>query len=1161
MKPEIQKNPNLYSIKNKRKIKVKTNHVIHTPSRLFILILIILLISPILFAFTTAVSEPKVDGPYSASALASLGEIQNSRASTSEPEVQLDFTPQNPVDSEEVNVTIESKYGYEIIWATLYITLIKSGESRTGNYVFHPVNETKWYCTIPGDQNQGDTYVYFYADVIFDDAEVKTDRFNYTVIYQNTWASSVFEENINLLYTPLEPLAGESVNISIDSIDENTPIKLAFLKVKLKVPGDAAVQEGFKNFTKINSTHYFCIIPGYPAEFNLTFWVEAYDNTLKKVVSEKFNYIVKQSPDKKGDQVVIIYVYDDSKKELIENAQIIISNETWEYEITEHSGFAWPPFALKPGKYNIKVRTESDVQLMKINLPIGDQNYTEVWFHFNVAEAEGLVVDFEEFPQWFVNAAFIVLILACPLFYLLNLELQKKSKKMEEEFKRKMKAEQPSTKGPTRRAKPYKLSRGSGGSGARVAGVYQGSERDYYKHLDKGSVQDSSAEASGESVSLSSIKNLWQLGMIINKILTHEQYKSSAITLLSFFMLGIFGSTWAPFYPWWMVLFIGIITAAISYRFPYLALIALIFFIIGSTGYQHPAFGWIFMIFSVIIAICSLFDWRFGFIVFLTIFVSRLGIAFIVPITAGLLFSIFMGIAVAIASGIFFTFLVTSSNFTILSFFIGPTHKYGFITFSKPHVDNFMPIDLYDALEGINNVNLDSMGTILYSNYTTMIPFIQIIIWTLVVFVLVYLYREYSKGDIKRSLAISLVPSSILILTSTGAIFTYNHSLTLNAWLLLIGIIGIIFSAITFTFFSMELFKEYYLGRTQKMPIGTRIGEMLSLRRTTFREIGGLKNIKQELKDTMIGPLLQPKKASEYGVEPPRGIMLFGPPGCGKTLLMRALATELNVEMVGVRCSDVMSKWYGESEQMIEKLFQAVKERRPCILFLDEIDAIAKRRDFYSADDVTPRLLSIMLSELDGMDEAAGVIVVGATNKPELVDPALMRPGRFDKIIFIPAPDYRSRLEIFKIHLKNKPVSSKVDIENLARSTEGYTGADIENLVKEAALIAMKRSIKTGQDTTITNTDFLKILPRIKPSMTSDMKEEYAKLQLDFERKKYGKEIKLPPTEPSRIAEKPKELKRKRKEKRPTTWHDVVGLDSSKRFFKVNIENKLKGGK
>jgi hypothetical protein len=228
---------------------------------------------------------------------------------------------------------------------------------------------------------------------------------------------------------------------------------------------------------------------------------------------------------------------------------------------------------------------------------------------------------------------------------------------------------------------------------------------------------------------------------------------------------------------------------------------------------------------------------------------------------------------------------------------------------------------------------------------------------------------------------------------------------------------------------------------------------------------------------------------------------------------------------------------------------------------------------------------------MDGMDEAAGVIVVGATNKPELVDPALMRPGRFDKVIFIPAPSYVGRREIFNIHLKNKPVSKQLNIEHLAKSTEGFSGADIENLVKEAAILAMKRSIRTKHGTTITNSDFLQIIPRIKPSLTREMKSEYDRLQADFERKKHGREIKLGPTDEPADAEAPppttlrpvtekkarkgpapartktgKEPSRDAKRAKPrkteiSKWRNVVGLDSSKRFFKSTIENNLKGGR
>ena len=138
-------------------------------------------------------------------------------------------------------------------------------------------------------------------------------------------------------------------------------------------------------------------------------------------------------------------------------------------------------------------------------------------------------------------------------------------------------------------------------------------------------------------------------------------------------------------------------------------------------------------------------------------------------------------------------------------------------------------------------------------------------------------------------------------------------------------------------------------------------------------------------------------------------------------MLMKALASELGVEMISIKCSDLMSKWYGESENRVAELLRTARERAPCILFMDEIDSVAKRRDMYTADDVTPRLLSILLSEMDGIDKSAGVIVVGSTNKPDLIDPALMRPGRLDKIIYVPPPDFNERMEITHVHLVGRP--------------------------------------------------------------------------------------------------------------------------------------------
>ena len=302
----------------------------------------------------------------------------------------------------------------------------------------------------------------------------------------------------------------------------------------------------------------------------------------------------------------------------------------------------------------------------------------------------------------------------------------------------------------------------------------------------------------------------------------------------------------------------------------------------------------------------------------------------------------------------------------------------------------------------------------------------------------------------------------------------------------------------------IELFRkdpEIFKKEIERDIIGTRISQLMSLRRTSFKSVGGLNEVKKELRNAITVPLLRPKLSRIYGVNPPKGVMLFGPPGCGKTLIMRALATELNVEMIGVKCSDIMSKWYGESEEMTSRMFTIAKSRSPCILFLDEIDAVAKRRSFYSTDDVTPRLLSIMLNELDGMDESAGIMVVGATNMPELIDPALMRPGRFDKIIYVPPPDFEARKEIYKLYLRNKPLASGVNFYELAGKSEGFSGADIENVVKEASMIAMKRTIDTHRRSDITMDDFRKILSQIKPSVSKKMQKEFAKLGEDYSRK------------------------------------------------------------
>jgi len=275
----------------------------------------------------------------------------------------------------------------------------------------------------------------------------------------------------------------------------------------------------------------------------------------------------------------------------------------------------------------------------------------------------------------------------------------------------------------------------------------------------------------------------------------------------------------------------------------------------------------------------------------------------------------------------------------------------------------------------------------------------------------------------------------------------------------------------------------------------------------TWDMIGGYDDIKKEIKEYIELPLKYKDVAKKYGLRPPKGILLFGPPGCGKSLMMRALANEAKINFIYVNVSDIMSKWYGESEARLRELFANARKNAPCILFFDEIDTIGVKRESHTGDSVTPRLLSLMLSEIDGLQSEEGVIIVGSTNVPQLLDKALLRAGRFDKLIYIGVPDKKSRKEIFKIYCKDMPLADDVDFDKLAEMTERFSGADIANVVQEVARIAAVDALEKKIERKITMQDFVSVIKRYKPSVTLQMLDEYEKFRLDYERKFRGPEI------------------------------------------------------
>ena len=258
-----------------------------------------------------------------------------------------------------------------------------------------------------------------------------------------------------------------------------------------------------------------------------------------------------------------------------------------------------------------------------------------------------------------------------------------------------------------------------------------------------------------------------------------------------------------------------------------------------------------------------------------------------------------------------------------------------------------------------------------------------------------------------------------------------------------------------------------------------------------WEDIGGLEEIKERLKESIEWPLTKPELFKHFGITPPRGILLFGAPGTGKTLLAKAIAHEAKANFITVKGPELFSKWVGESEKALREVFKKAAQAAPSIIFLDEFESIGGHRTTGAQDggQVTNRIVDQLLTSLDGVESLEGVVVVAATNRPEMIDKALLRSGRFERILHIPPPDEKSRREILKIHTKDMPMG-KFDVESFAKKMDDYTGADIEAVCREAALIAMRANKKT-----ITKKHFEDAIGRVRPSVTPEMLEYYQKLE------------------------------------------------------------------
>ncbi|MEK6882982.1 MAG: AAA family ATPase, partial [Nanoarchaeota archaeon] len=262
-----------------------------------------------------------------------------------------------------------------------------------------------------------------------------------------------------------------------------------------------------------------------------------------------------------------------------------------------------------------------------------------------------------------------------------------------------------------------------------------------------------------------------------------------------------------------------------------------------------------------------------------------------------------------------------------------------------------------------------------------------------------------------------------------------------------------------------------------------------------WNDVGGLDKVKQELIEAVEWPIKHSDSFKKMGIRPPRGILLYGPPGTGKTLLAKAVAKESEANFIQVKGPSLLSMWVGESEKGVRKIFERARQVAPCIIFFDEIDSLASRRGYDSGQKATERVLNQLLAEMDGLEDLNNVVIIGATNRPDILDTALLRPGRFDRILLVSSPNEEARLQILKVHTKTMPLAKDVDLKDLAKRTNGFVGADLESLARESAMLALRENMDSKE---VKMRHFEDAMKKVPPSISKFEIEKYDKMEKEY---------------------------------------------------------------
>ncbi|MFH0738034.1 MAG: AAA family ATPase [Candidatus Micrarchaeota archaeon] len=617
-----------------------------------------------------------------------------------------------------------------------------------------------------------------------------------------------------------------------------------------------------------------------------------------------------------------------------------------------------------------------------------------------------------------------------------------------------------------------------------------------------------------------------------------------------------------PFFPIYLVFLLAASCGVLASKQPPLGVILGAVFCLFAVLYQSPVFAWFYLLVLVAILFEAFEEW---------LIIAVLEILVLAPFAfGGLPFSgwvTFIGMGIgALHFGSKKSMAISLASISLIlvlsTIWLVPNTAY--LPFDmklykpgKPELMLSQPIvDIGGIMAGISNgigllLDMDNVARIwesviwIFGNAMLLLDptrdsmLLQLIGWGLALFLLGYLPpRLKTRPQLLSSLSLLLlIPVYYLI----GMLFPAEPFRIEFAG----GVIAAIVVLGALEQSGISISRESEIGRAEKMKAYGKFG-MTDMSaggsERSMDDVGGYEDVKEELRDAIIMPLDKKEIAFAYGIRPPTGILLFGPPGTGKTMLMRALAKELKYNFIEVRCSQILSQWYGESEKNVKEVFDNARKNAPTVLFFDEIDAVAKKRSAESLDEVGQRVLSELLQQIDGASKSkATVMIVGATNRPDSLDQAMLRPGRLDKIIYMHLPDPEARKAIFKVSLRRLPLTEDMDFDRLAKKTERFSGADIKNIVSEAKRLAAKEATAKGIVVPISMEHLLRIVGNVKPSTGLAQLDTYEQFRMDFERR-VG-------------AEKPKEEEGAKES--ATGWEDVAGLDDVKQALLEAIELPL----